>query len=61
MFDNQYADEIQEFRKKIIELFNAFDQFGKELMEAVALYLDLEQGYFEPHINNVNSVLRTIH
>ena len=61
MFDNQYVNEIKEFKTRITELFNAFDQFGKELMEAIALYLDLEQEYFEPHISDGNSVLRTIH
>ena len=38
-----------------------FDSFGQQLMQPIAMYLGLENNYFESHINEGNSVLRTIH
>ena len=61
MFKNIVAEEIPEFEKKITELFYAFDSFGQQLMQAIAIYLGLENNYFDSHIHEGNSVLRTIH
>ena len=61
MFENIVAEEIPEFKKTVNELFDAFDSFGQQLMEAIAIYLGLENNYFDSQINEGNSVLRTIH
>ena len=61
MFDNYFASEITEFEIKIKELFSSFDQFGQQLMQAIALYLKLDIDHFEDSINYGNSVLRAIH
>ena len=61
MFDNVYVSEIPEFKDRIQKLFKAFDLFGKQLMQAIAIYLDLDQHYFNSAIDNGNSVLRAIH
>ena len=61
MFENIVAEEVPEFKTKITELFDVFDSFGQQLMQPIAMYLGLENNYFESHINEGNSVLRTIH
>ena len=61
MFDNLYVSEIPEFKDRMEELFKAYDLFGKQLMQAIAIYLDLDQHYFNSAIDNGNSVLRAIH
>ena len=61
MFENIIAEEVPEFKKTITELFDAFDSFGQQLMQAIAMYLGMENDYFDSHINEGNSVLRTIH
>tara|TARA_B110000263_G_scaffold168377_1_gene146672 strand:- start:463 stop:1242 length:780 start_codon:yes stop_codon:yes gene_type:complete len=61
MFDNFFASEIPEFETKIKELFSSFDQFGDQLMQAIALYLQLDIDHFKNSINYGNSVLRAIH
>ena len=55
------CQKIAEFKKTVTELFDAFDSFGQQLMEAIAIYLGLENNYFDSQINEGNSVLRTIH
>ena len=61
MFGNVYVSEIPEFTDRIQKLFKAFDLFGKQLMQAIAIYLDLDQHYFNSAIDTGNSVLRAIH
>ncbi|MGH2624246.1 MAG: isopenicillin N synthase family dioxygenase, partial [Sphingobacterium sp.] len=34
---------------------------GRQLLKAIALYLDLEEDYFEKYVHNGNSILRAIH
>ena len=61
MFDNVHVSEIEGFQRTVGELYKAFDEFGKELMKAIAIYLELDKQYFNSHINEGNSVLRAIH
>jgi isopenicillin N synthase-like dioxygenase len=61
MFDNVYVSEIPEFKDKMQQLFKAYDLFAKQLMQAIAIYLDLNQFYFDSAIDNGNSILRVIH
>ena len=61
MFDNVHISEIEDFQRTVGELYKAFDEFGKELMKAIAIYLELDKQYFNSHINEGNSVLRAIH
>ena len=61
MFNNVHVSEIEDFKRTVNELYKAFDEFGKELMKAIAIYLDLDKQYFNSYINDGNSVLRAIH
>lgn len=42
-------------------LFKAFEATGAALLQAIALYLDLPESYFDERTNNGNSILRAIH
>lgn len=42
-------------------LYNAFDDFGRNILKAIALDLSLETDYFETRVNNGNSILRLLH
>ena len=45
MHDNFFINEIPELSEKANLLFCQFDELGYSLLEAVALYLDLEEKY----------------
>ncbi len=59
--ENIPVAECPDFLKIARELFRAFEQVGGKLLRAIALHLELEENYFEPHISNGNSILRSIH
>ncbi len=61
MFENVYVTEIPGFNKKLKKLYDAYDLFAKQLMQAIALYLELDKHYFDRFINKGNSILRVIH
>ena len=42
-------------------IYSAFDMFGRELLKAVALHLNLEEDYFETRVQRGNSILRLLH
>ena len=39
----------------------AFEKSGKALLQAIAIYLGLDEHYFDNYIHNGNSILRAIH
>jgi isopenicillin N synthase-like dioxygenase len=61
MPDNIWADEIAGFKTSTLELFEAFDTLGRQLLAAIARSLALPANYFEDKVNFGNSVLRVIH
>ena len=61
MPQNKLVNEIPEFNKKIDKLFSEFDSLGQSLLQSIALFLDLEESYFETIANKGNSVMRSIH
>lgn len=42
-------------------LYASFEKTGATLLRAIALFLELEEDYFEDKIHNGNSILRAIH
>lgn len=42
-------------------LYKSFESSGRHLLHAIALYLGLDETYFDSHIHNGNSILRAIH
>lgn len=59
--DNVNVPEINEFNDVAKSLYKAFEESGAELLKAIALFLGLDENYFESHIEKGNSILRTIH
>ncbi|MET0244164.1 MAG: 2-oxoglutarate and iron-dependent oxygenase domain-containing protein [Flavitalea sp.] len=59
--DNVAVQEIQPFTPTFIKAYKAFEKSGKSLLQAIAIYLDLDEHYFDNYIHNGNSILRAIH
>ena len=58
---NINVDIIQGFNDTFDNAFRAFEQSGSLLLRAIALYLGLDEYYFEQYVQNGNSILRAIH
>jgi isopenicillin N synthase-like dioxygenase len=59
--DNVQVGDISAFNTTFTKDFRAFEKSGKALLQAIALYLGLDEHYFDRHIHNGNSILRAIH
>ncbi len=59
--DNIWPKEVSEFEAVGLEVYNTFENTGKNLLRAIALYLGLADNYFEQKIHNGNSILRLLH
>jgi len=59
--DNIWPKEVIEFEEVGQEVFNTFENTGKNLLRAIALYLELDEHYFDNKIHNGNSILRLLH
>ena len=61
MKDTPDVAERPEFTPKTRALYEALDGFGGELLRAVALYLKLDEHWFDKKVNVGNSILRLLH
>ena len=61
MPDNVWPAEVPGFRETLQAIFAAFDTTGNKLLSAIARYLGLAADWFEPTVENGNSVLRLLH
>ncbi|NOU39530.1 MAG: isopenicillin N synthase family oxygenase [Ferruginibacter sp.] len=59
--DNVKVKEVIHFNKIFDEAFSGFEKSGTSLLQAIALYLGLDQFYFDNYIQHGNSILRAIH
>jgi isopenicillin N synthase-like dioxygenase len=59
--DNIWPDVIEEFEAVGQEVYSTFENTGRNLLRATALYLGLEETYFDAKIHNGNSILRLLH
>ncbi|MEJ7625617.1 MAG: 2-oxoglutarate and iron-dependent oxygenase domain-containing protein [Ferruginibacter sp.] len=59
--DNVKVDQVPEFNETFERAYRAFEKSGKALLQAIAIYLGLEENYFDTYIHNGNSILRAIH
>ncbi len=63
---SRYPDNVQVAESPAVselgfELYRAFEKAGGALLEAIAVYLNLPDNYFEQYIQHGNSILRSIH
>lgn len=61
MKDTPTVTEIDGFDESTRELYEALDSFGAELLRAVAIYLKLEEDWFDSRVDVGNSILRLLH
>lgn len=59
--DNIWCNELPEFNKVGIEAYLKLEDAGRYMLRAIALYLELDEFYFDNKIKNGNSILRPIH
>lgn len=61
MPSNIFPEELPDFREFTLEVYKTFENAGKTLLRAIALYLHLSEDYFEDKIKNGDSILRALH
>lgn len=58
---NIYVDELPEFNRVGLKAYRDLELTGKYMLRAIAIYLGLDELYFDDKIKNGNSILRPIH
>lgn len=59
--DNILVEELPRFNEITKEIFKKLEHAGSHILQAIAVYLGLEENYFDAKIKNGNSILRGIH
>ncbi|MDX1628465.1 MAG: 2-oxoglutarate and iron-dependent oxygenase domain-containing protein, partial [Fulvivirga sp.] len=59
--DNVWVKEVPELKDVGLEVYKRLEKTGVEMLRAIALYLGLEENYFDSKVKNGNSILRPIH
>jgi len=58
---NVWPEEVPEFKEAAIDAYRALEKTGTVMLRAIAIYLGLQEDYFDEKIKNGNSILRPIH
>lgn len=59
--ENVQVPSVEGFNDTLQQTYRAFEKSGFALLRAIALYLGLEENYFDEHVKYGNSILRAIH
>ncbi len=59
--DNIWPTEVPEFKNHTIKAFQILEKTGIEMLRAIAIFLGLEENYFDDKVRQGNSILRQIH
>ncbi|PIQ48948.1 MAG: flavonol synthase [Cytophagales bacterium CG12_big_fil_rev_8_21_14_0_65_40_12] len=59
--DNIWPKEIPEMEGIALEVYKTLEAAGIKMLQAIALYLGLDEHYFDDKVKNGNSILRPIH
>jgi isopenicillin N synthase-like dioxygenase len=59
--DNVKVDDIPGFNETFFKGYRAFEKSGKSLLQAIALYLNFDENYFDDFVEEGNSIVRSIH
>lgn len=59
--NNIWPEEIPEMEGIALEVYKTLEAAGVKMLQAIALYLDLDEHYFDEKVKNGNSILRPIH
>ena len=58
---NIWPKEVARFQETTSDAYRKLEAAGKQVLRALALYLGLDEMYFEDKVRNGNSILRPIH
>lgn len=58
---NISVDEVPQLAPTLFQVYRAFEKSGKALLSAIAIYLGLDENYFDRFVHNGNSIIRCIH
>ncbi len=59
--DNVSVSEIEGFNETLFKAYRAFEKSGKSLLQAIAVYLGLDEHFFDDKVEEGNSIVRAIH
>lgn len=59
--DNVKVNDIKGFNETLLNAYRAFENSGKLLLQAIALYLGLDEQFFDDKVEEGNSIVRAIH
>lgn len=59
--DNVSVAEIPGFNETFYKAYRAFEKSGTSFLQAIALYLGLDEHYFDDFVKEGNSIVRAIH
>lgn len=59
--DNVFVDELPGFNEVGLQAYKELETTGRHMLRAIALFLNLDENYFDDKIHNGNSILRPIH
>lgn len=59
--ENIEVDELPALKSTMEDAYGNFQKSGMALLQAISLYLGLDEHYFDNYIHNGNSILRAIH
>ena len=58
---NIWPEEVPELKEVSLRIYQTFEEIGRKLLQAIALYLDLSENFFDEKIHAGNSILRLLH
>ncbi|WP_207433877.1 isopenicillin N synthase family dioxygenase [Sabulibacter ruber] len=59
--ENVWPAEVPDFESATSTAYKLLENAGKNMLRAIALYLELPEDYFDAKVHNGNSILRAIH
>lgn len=59
--ENVRVKELPDFNLVFEKAYREFEKSGTSILRAIALYLNLDEHYFDEFVHNGNSILRAIH
>ncbi len=59
--DNVKVNDIEGFNETLFNAYRAFEKSGKLLLQAIALYVGLDEHFFDDKVEEGNSIVRAIH
>jgi isopenicillin N synthase-like dioxygenase len=59
--ENVQVSDNELFNSSFLDIYRSFENAGTSLLQAIAMYLNLDEFYFDEHVFEGNSILRAIH